>query len=134
MNKYMELALKEAKKSLKTDDVPVGAVIVENNKIIAKAHNAKEKNKSATQHAEIIAVEKASKKKKNWYLNECEMYVTLEPCEMCFNAINQARIKTVYYAAPRTKKTPIQTQKKQHSQGLEESQILLKNFFENKRK
>lgn len=130
----MELALKEAKKALKTDDVPVGAVIVENNKVIAKAHNTKEKRNLVTRHAEINVVEKACKKKKNWYLNNCEIYVTLEPCEMCMGAINQSRIKKVYYAAPRDKNNTSQTQKQQYKQGLKESQTLLKEFFENKRK
>ena len=134
MNKYMELALKEAKKSLKTDDVPVGAVIVENNRVIAKAHNTKEKNKIVTKHAEINAVEKACKKKKNWYLNNCEMYVTLEPCKMCMGAIEQARIKKVYYATKRDKDSKLQTNLQKCPEYMKESQILLKDFFENKRK
>ena len=134
MNKYMELAIKEAKKSLRTDDVPVGAIIVENNKIIAKAHNTKEKNKIVTKHAEINAVEKACKKKKNWYLNNCEMYVTLEPCKMCMGAIEQARIKTVYYATKRDKISPIKTTIKNTPEYLNETQKMLKDFFENKRK
>ena len=130
----MDLAIKEARKSLKTDDVPVGAVIVENNKIIAKAHNTKEKNKTVTKHAEINAVEKACKKKKNWYLNNCEMYVTLEPCKMCMGAIEQARIKTVYYATQRDKDSKLQTNLERCPEYMKESQIMLKDFFENKRK
>lgn len=134
MNKYMELAIKEAKKSLKTDDVPVGAVIVEKNKVISKAHNTKEKNKIVTKHAEIIAVEKACKKKKNWYLNNCEMYVSLEPCKMCMGAIEQARIKKVYYATSRDKESKLQTKLEKTPEYMKKSQILLKDFFENKRK
>ena len=134
MDKYMEIALKEAKKALKTDDVPVGAVIVENGKIIAKAHNTKEKKKIVTRHAEINAVEKACKKKKNWYLNDCEMYVTLEPCKMCMGALEQARIKKVIYAAPRDKIDNLKKPEVKQGKGVENSQELLKFFFKNKRK
>jgi len=134
MDKYMEIAFKEAKKALKTDDVPVGAVIVEKGKIIAKAHNTKEKKKLVTRHAEINAVEKACKKKKNWYLNECELYVTLEPCKMCMGAIEQARIKRVIYAAPRDKIDNLKQTELIQGKGVENSQKLLKSFFENKRK
>ncbi len=134
MNKYMEEALKEAKKALKTDDVPVGAVIVENNRIIAKAHNTKEKKKQTIRHAEINAIEKACKLKKNWYLSNCEMYVTLEPCEMCQSAINQSHIKKVYYATKREKNVPRETLKIFQKEYQNQSRELLKNFFENKRK
>lgn len=134
MDKYMEIAFKEAKKALKTDDVPVGAVIVENGKVIAKAHNTKEKKKLVTRHAEINVVEKACKKKKNWYLNDCELYVTLEPCKMCMGAIEQARIKTVIYAAPRDKSDNLKTPELKQGKGVENSRKLLKTFFENKRK
>lgn len=95
--KYIQLALKEANKASRQGEVPVGAVIVKNNKIISKAHNMVEKKKNCTQHAEIIAIAKASKKIKNWRLNECEMYVTLEPCGMCREAIKNSRIAKVYY-------------------------------------
>jgi len=134
MNKYMELAFKEANKSIKTDDVPVGAVIVENGKIIAKAHNTKERKKMVTRHAEINVVEKACKKKKNWYLNDCELYVTLEPCKMCMGAIEQSRIKTVIFAAPRDKNNNLKMPKMKQGEGVENSRKILKSFFENKRK
>lgn len=134
MDKYMEIALKEAKKALKTDDVPVGAVIVENGKIIAKAHNTREKKKLVTRHAEINAVEKACKKKKNWYLNDCELYVTLEPCKMCMGALEQARIKKVIYAAPRDKIDNLKKPEVKQGKGVENSRELLKFFFKNKRK
>ena len=132
--KFMREALKEAKKALKTDDVPVGAVIVENNRIIAKAHNTKEKKKQTIRHAEINAIEKACKLKKNWYLSNCEMYVTLEPCEMCQSAINQSHIKKVYYATKREKNVPRETLKIFQKEYQNQSRELLKNFFENKRK
>ena len=97
MEKYMNIALKEAKKAYKKGEIPVGAVIVKNNKIIAKGHNLKEKKKMSTGHAEILVINKACKKLKNWRLNDCELYVTLEPCMMCSGAIIQSRISTVIY-------------------------------------
>ena len=134
MNKFMEIAFKEAKKSTKHGDVPVGAVIVENEKIIAKAHNTKEKTKLVTRHAEINAVEKACKKKQSWYLNECIMYVTLEPCKMCIGAIEHARIKKIIYAAPRKKKESLKTPIMIQGEGIENSGKLLKSFFKKRRK
>lgn len=94
--KFMDIALEEAKKSYELDEVPVGAVIVKEGKVIAKAYNLKEKEKDATMHAEIIAIQKASKVINNWRLNGCEMYVTLEPCIMCMGAILQSRISKLY--------------------------------------
>lgn len=94
---YMELALKEAKKAYKYNEVPVGAVIVKNNKIISKAYNKKEKTKNVIKHAEVIAISKACKKLKNWRLDECEIYITMEPCMMCCGAIQQSRIKKIIY-------------------------------------
>ena len=97
--KYIKLALKEAQKALKIDEVPVGAIIVKDNKIIARAHNKKESSNLATNHAEIIAINKASKKLNTWHLDDCIMYVTLEPCVMCAGALIQSRIKKVVYGA-----------------------------------
>lgn len=94
--KFMEEALKEAKKAYEKLEIPVGAVIVKEGKIIARAHNIKENKKDTTKHAEIIAIQKASKKLDNWRLMDCEMYVTLEPCSMCAGALIQSRIKKVY--------------------------------------
>ena len=94
---YMNLALIQAKKAQKNKEVPVGAIIVKNNKIISKAYNKKEKKKNSIYHAEIIAISKACKKKKNWRLNNCSIYSTLEPCPMCASAIEQSRIKQVIY-------------------------------------
>lgn len=95
--KYMKVALKEAKKAYKLLEIPVGAVIVKNGKIIARAHNQKETKNDTTKHAEILAIQKASKKLNSWRLIDCEMYVTLEPCTMCAGAIINSRIKKVYY-------------------------------------
>lgn len=96
-NKYMHLALKEAKKAYDVDEVPIGAVIVKNDEIIARAHNLKEQEQKITKHAELIAIEMASEKLSNWRLDDCDIYITLEPCPMCASAIQQARIKSVYY-------------------------------------
>jgi len=95
----MESALLEADKALKKDEVPIGAVIVLDGKIIARGHNEVEKTNLSTRHAEIIAIEKACKKLKSWRLDGAEMYVTLEPCPMCAGAIVNARIKKVYFGA-----------------------------------
>ena len=96
---YMKQALKEAKKAYKKLEVPVGAVIVKEGKIIARAHNQKETKTDTTKHAEILAIQKASKKLESWRLIDCEMYVTLEPCSMCAGAIINSRIKKVYIGA-----------------------------------
>lgn len=100
---FMNEALKEAKKAYKKLEVPVGVVIVKDNKIIAKAHNQKEEKNNPIKHAEIIAIEKACKKIKNWRLNDCEMYVTLEPCPMCTGAIINSRIKKIYIGSVQQK-------------------------------
>ena len=93
----MKKAIKIAKTS--GGDIPIGAVIVKDGKVIAKAVNQREKKQNAVNHAEIIAIQKANKKLKNWRLNDCEMYVTLEPCPMCASAILQARISKLYFGA-----------------------------------
>ena len=95
--KYMKKAIEQAKKAYDKLEVPVGAVIVKDGKIIAKAFNQKETKYDTTKHAEILAIQKASKKLKSWRLLDCEMYVTLEPCPMCAGAIIQSRINKVYY-------------------------------------
>lgn len=129
MNKFIMEALKEAEKSLITDDVPIGAVIVCNGKIIARGHNTREAEKIITKHAEINALEQACKEKKDWYLNDCELYVTLEPCPMCMNAISQARIKKVYYATARDKVEHIKLTSKEQCDGQAAAQKLLHDFF-----
>lgn len=94
--KYMEIAFEEAKKAFNENEVPIGAVIIKNDKIIAKAHNIKEYKKCSIYHAEIIAIHRACEKLRNWRLDGCEMYVTFEPCPMCASAIKQSRISVVY--------------------------------------
>jgi len=94
--KFMKEALKEARKAYDKMEIPVGAVIVKDDKIIARAHNQKETKFDTTKHAEILAIQKASKKLNSWRLLDCEMYVTLEPCSMCAGAIINSRIKKVY--------------------------------------
>lgn len=93
---YMLEAIKEARKGAKFDEVPVGAVIVKDDKIIARAHNEKEKKQDATRHAEIVCMQKATKKLGNWWLEDCDMYVTLEPCAMCAGAMVNSRIRKLY--------------------------------------
>lgn len=93
--KFMKEALKEALKAYEKKEVPVGAVIVKDGKVIARAHNIKEEKRDTTKHAEILAISKASKKLSSWRLTDCEMYVTLEPCSMCAGACIQARIKKI---------------------------------------
>ncbi len=100
MDKYMLEALKEANKAFKAGEVPIGAIIVKNNKIIARAYNKKESSNLATSHAEILAINKACKKINNWRLIDCTLYVTVEPCLMCCGAIIQSRIKKVVYGTP----------------------------------
>ena len=95
----MSIALEEAKKAYKLEEVPVGCVIVYQDKILAKSHNTRHKTKSVFDHAELIAIKKASKKINSWILEDCEMYVTLEPCLMCASTIIQSRIKRIIYAA-----------------------------------
>lgn len=92
----MREALKEAGKAKKLNEVPIGCVIVKDGKIIGRGYNRRMKDKNTLSHAELNAIKKASKKLKDWRLDDCEMYVTTEPCQMCSGAIVQARIKKVY--------------------------------------
>ena len=100
--KFMREALKQAKLALKNGDVPVGAVIVRNGEIIARAYNKKEKNDCALCHAEILAIKKASEKL-GWRLDGCDIYVTLEPCAMCAGAIASARLNRAVFGAKEPK-------------------------------
>ena len=93
---YMREALKEAEKARKLNEVPIGCVIVKGDKIIGRGYNRRMKDKNTLSHAELNAIKKASKKLKDWRLDDCEMYVTTEPCQMCAGAIVQSRIKKVY--------------------------------------
>ncbi len=94
---YFDLAIKEARKASKTNNVPVGCIIVFKNKVIAKAYNKKNNKNISIYHAEILAIIKACKYLKTFILEECTMYVTLEPCEMCMNAIAESRIRNIKY-------------------------------------
>ena len=142
MNNYMKISLDEAKKSYRKGDVPVGAVIVKNNKIIAKAHNLKEKKHNPLLHAEIIAINKASKKLKRWRLDDCELYVTMEPCLMCTGAIIQSRIKKVYYSIENNEFGALKNISQNKKYGIiidntlekEQSLKIIKSFFEERRK
>lgn len=96
--KFLDLAFKYAEKAYKCDEVPIGAVIVKDNEVIGYGYNQKEKKNSVLEHAEIIAIRMASKKLNNWRLDDCDIYVTLDPCPMCASAIKQARIKNIYSA------------------------------------
>lgn len=93
---FMKEALKEAERALQLKEVPVGAIIVKDNNIIARAHNLKETLKDPTAHAEILAIREACRVLNNWRLTGCELYVTLEPCVMCASTIGQARIKRLH--------------------------------------
>lgn len=145
-NEFMIEAIKLAKKAYKKGEVPVGAVICKDGKIIGKGFNRKETKHSATCHAEIEAINKASKKLKDWRLNDCEMYVTLEPCAMCAGAILASRMKKVYIGAMEKNfgccgsaynllESEKFTTKVECCYGImeEESATLLKNFFAEKR-
>ena len=132
---FMSQAIKEALKAKRRYEVPVGAIIVDNKKnIIARAHNLVEMNNDPTCHAERLAIEKALKTKNTKYLNDCEIWVTLKPCEMCLGMIKLTRIKRLYYGAEDTK-----TCIKGHSKNSLEvygrissrkSEDLLKDFFQ----
>lgn len=131
--KYMEEAIKQAKKAYEKDEVPVGAVIVKNNKIIAKSYNMVEKYNDATKHAEIIVIKRASKKLKNWRLIDCDLYVTLEPCQMCYGAISASRIKKVYYMVSKSDGIYNKTTYKKIKLDNKEYLSLLQSFFKEKR-
>ena len=144
--KYMKIALKEAKKAELIDEVPIGCVIVKDDKIIARAHNTREKDKLVISHCEINAIKKASKKLNDWQLIDCELYVTLEPCIMCSGAIYQSRIKKVYFGAYDLKQGGVTSQIKifdleninhhpEYEGGIleDECKAIIQNYFKKKR-
>ena len=144
---YMKEALKEAQKAYDKLEIPVGAVIVKDGKIIARAYNQKETKTDTTKHAEILVIQKASKKIEAWRLIDCEMYVTLEPCSMCAGAIINSRIKKVYIGAMDEKTGAVGSvfnlfedykfnHKVESETGIlkEECENILKNFFKELRK
>ena len=97
--KYMKIAYNEAIKAFNKNEIPVGCVIVKDGVIVSKAYNLRESKNSVLAHAELLAIKKANAKLNSWRLEECDMYVTLEPCPMCLGAIIQARIKNLYFGA-----------------------------------
>ncbi len=97
--KFMKAALREAEKAYAIDEVPVGAVVVYQDRIIARAHNTREKTQAFHAHAEFLAMMKAAKKIGSWRLEDCDVYVTMEPCPMCAGAMIQSRVKNLYYGA-----------------------------------
>lgn len=144
--RFMYAALQEAERAFVNDEVPVGAVIVYNNKIIGRGYNQVEKLHDATAHAEMIALTSASNYLKNWRLNECSIYVTLEPCIMCTGALLSSRIKELYFAASDSKfgacgsvHNLAEASKVNHSIKVyggilsKESEELLRSFFTAKR-
>ena len=143
--KFMRLALSEAEKAAAIGEIPVGAVVVQDGKVIAKAYNKRETKKNPLAHAEIIAINKASRKLGGWRCIDCDLYVTLEPCPMCAGAIIQARINNVYFGAYDKKAgafgsvTDISKalpHKVEYQGGVMEAECagILKNFFKNLRK
>lgn len=122
------------KKAIKHNEVPVSCIITKDDKIISKAYNNKITKHDPTAHAEIIAIRKAAKKLKTWNLNECKLYVTLYPCKMCLDVINEARIKEVYYILDNEKEINNNVKiAKINSEKNKYFQEELKGFFKNKR-
>ncbi len=126
-------ALKEAKKAYAKKEVPVGAVIVKDDKIIARAHNLRETKKNVLAHAEILCIDKACKKLKSWRLDGCIMYVTLYPCQMCFGAIKQSRVEKVFFGALDSNTYEYDKDLFEYIENNECSQIL-RDFFKELRK
>ena len=146
MEKFMRLALIEAEKAKELNEVPVGAVIVCENKIISKTHNTREQSQDPTNHAEIRAIKKAAEAKRSWRLDDCEIYVTKEPCPMCAGAIFQARIKKLIYGCSDEKQgyagtlhNTVQDKRLNWQTEIvkgileEECRQILQEFFKNKR-
>lgn len=143
---FMQTALELAHKAYKKDEVPIGAVIVKNNKVIAKAYNKRENSGDATAHAEILAIKKACKKLKDFRLIGCDMYVTLEPCTMCMGAVLNARIENLYFGAYVNKENVLSCEEINERAGLNhktkitggvlkyDCEQLIKSYFANKRK
>lgn len=140
MNKFMNVALKEARKAFDKGEVPVGAVVIYQGEIIARAHNLREQNQAFHAHAEFLAMQKAAKKLGSWRLEDCEVYVTLEPCPMCAGALIQSRIKKIVYGAVDLKAGAVESVVKlldipfnhkieSYLDYTVESEILLKSFF-----
>lgn len=136
---YIDIALNEAKKAYNSGEVPVGAVIVKEGVIIARARNKRHSDKDVLAHAEIMAIKKAQKKLKDWRLYNCDMYVTLKPCSMCENIIKESRLMNVYYFADKSvqknayQQTKIVKLTSFSTEKMETYTELLTSFFDSKR-
>lgn len=135
---FMKEALKEAKKALEKDEVPIGCVIVKDNQIISNSFNQKELDKVATHHAEVLAINIACKKLNTWHLDDCILYTTVEPCLMCTGAIIQSRIKKVVYGTSNNAFgyiSKLENNKIEIVKGVleKECQEILTDFFQTKR-
>ena len=138
MNKeFIKLAIKEAKKAYKINEIPVGCVIAKENNILSSSHNTREKDNKITSHAEIKAIVSASKKISDWRLNDCVLYTTLFPCPMCASAIQQSRISKIYYILDTNNETNsrisrkiLKTNKKCSINKIDIEFDLLDRFFE----
>jgi len=144
---YMKEALKEAHKAYLKEEIPIGAIIVKNNEIIARAHNLRETMKDPTAHAEVLAIREAAKVLGGWRLIGCKLYVTMEPCIMCLGAINESRIKTLVIGTKNTKTVDSEYKLKLKKDFLQDKNIdisfgileeatssIVKNFFRKLRK
>lgn len=139
--KFMKLAIKEAEKARSKDEVPIGAVIVKDGKVISRGYNLRESKQNSLKHAEIIAIDKACKKLDNFRLEDCDLYVTVEPCLMCSGAIVQSRIRKVYFGTRDEKYGSVTSvanafeikanHKVEFEEGIckEECESLMKDFF-----
>ena len=127
----MRVAIEEARKAARKGEVPIGAVIVCDGKVVAKAHNMRERKQSALAHAEILAIARACRKLRSWRLDNCIMYVTLEPCAMCMGALTNARLQKVVYGAK--SETDLNWKVETELVANEECSQILKDFFAKKR-
>lgn len=138
--KYINELINLSKKSLKKSEVPIAALIIdENDKIISKAYNTRNIKQQTINHAEILAITKANKKLKSWRLNKCTLYVTIEPCDMCKSVIKESRIQNVYYLLPRLPEKnqynkTIFNKLKDMSEKEDKYQEIINKFWKNKRK
>ena len=143
---FMQLAINLAQSAALSDEVPVGAVVVKDGKVIATSENMKERANDATKHAEMVALSRATKAEENWWLEDCDVYVTLEPCPMCAGAMINSRIRALYFGAYDDKTGAAGSKVNLFEQGLfnhtilvsgghrqEECSSLLSEFFKKKR-
>lgn len=131
MDVYMEEALKEAEKAFLCGDVPVGCVVVKNGEIIGRGYNKRELNNIVILHAEVVAIMQANETLKNWRLNDCDIYVTKEPCDMCYEIIKQSRINKIYCGIKNDKKYENSINKLKVVYGIKEKECkeIFVNFF-----